>query len=204
MNDPGAERADAQHPWIGLASFTEGDRSFFAGRGDEIDDLVRLVRRDTLTLLYGVSGLGKTSLVQAGLFPALREENILPVPIRLDYLEGSRPLAHQIIDSIGIAAIAAGVEAPRPQPNETLWEYFHREGNHFWSSRNDLVTPFLAFDQFEELFTLGRETPAVLNFETLGVLVLGCHRPRPPLSSPCARGGGCALRAADGLKRACS
>ena len=23
MNDPGAERADAQHPWIGLASFTE-------------------------------------------------------------------------------------------------------------------------------------------------------------------------------------
>ena len=32
MNDPGVERADAQHPWIGLASFTEGDRSFFAGR----------------------------------------------------------------------------------------------------------------------------------------------------------------------------
>src|SRR5206468_8583540 len=61
---------------------------------------------------------------------------------------------------IGIAAIAAGVEAPRPRPSETLWEYFHREGNHFWSSRNDLVTPFLAFDQFEELFTLGRETPA--------------------------------------------
>jgi hypothetical protein len=52
------------------------------------------------------------------------------------------------------------VEAPQPRPDETLWEYFHREGNHFWSSRNDLVTPFLAFDQFEEFFTLGRETPA--------------------------------------------
>lgn len=160
MNDPGAERADAQHPWIGLASFTEGDRSFFAGRGDEIEDLLRLVRRDTLTLLYGVSGLGKTSLVQAGLFPALREENMLPVPIRLDYLEGARPLAQQIIDAIGVAAVAARVEAPPSQPNETLWEYFHREGNHFWSARNDLVTPFLAFDQFEEFFTLGREAPA--------------------------------------------
>jgi hypothetical protein len=160
MNDSGAERADAQHPWIGLASFTEGDRSFFAGRGEEIDDLVRLVRRDTLTLLYGVSGLGKTSLVQAGLFPALREENFLPVPIRLDHLEGALSLAHQVINAISAAAVAARVEAPLLRPDETLWEYFHREGNHFWSARNDLVTPFLAFDQFEELFTLGRETPA--------------------------------------------
>lgn len=160
MNNSGAERADAQHPWIGLASFTEGDRSFFAGRGEEIEDLLRLVRRDTLTLLYGVSGLGKTSLVQAGLFPAVREENILPVPIRLDYLEGALPLSHQILNAITTAAIAARVEAPQPRPDETLWEYFHREGNHFWSARNDLVTPFLAFDQFEEFFTLGRETPA--------------------------------------------
>jgi len=159
MNDSGADRADAQHPWIGLASFTEGDRSFFAGRGDEIENLLRLVRRDTLTLLYGVSGLGKTSLVQAGLFPALRDENILPVPIRLDYLEGALPLSHQILNAVTTAAIAARVEAPQPRPDETLWEYFHREGNHFWSARNDLVTPFLAFDQFEEFFTLGRETP---------------------------------------------
>ena len=160
MNGSSGERADAQHPWIGLASFTEGDRSFFAGRGDEIDDLLRLVRRDTLTLLYGVSGLGKTSLVQAGLFPTLREENILPVPIRLDYLENANPLSQQIVDAIGAAARTARVEAPLPRPNETLWEYFHRDGNHFWSARNDLVTPFLAFDQFEEFFTLGRETPA--------------------------------------------
>ena len=160
MNQSLGAHADAQHPWIGLASFTEGDRSFFAGRGDEIDDLLRLVRRDVLTLLYGVSGLGKTSLVQAGLFPAVREENMLPVPIRLDYLEGANPLSQQIVDAIGAAAVAARVEAPLPRPNETLWEYFHREGNHFWSARNDLVTPFLAFDQFEEFFTLGRETPA--------------------------------------------
>lgn len=159
MNDSMAERADSQHPWIGLASFTEGDRGFFAGRGDEIEDLLRLVRRDTLTLLYGVSGLGKTSLVQAGLFPPLREDNFLPVPIRLDYLEGAGPLAGQIINTITAAAVAARVEAPQPRPDETLWEYFHREGNHFWSSHNDLVTPFLAFDQFEEFFTLGRETP---------------------------------------------
>ena len=72
MNGSPTQPTDPQHPWIGLASFTEGDRQFFAGRGDEIEQLLRLVRRDTLTLLYGISGLCKTSLLRAGLFPALR------------------------------------------------------------------------------------------------------------------------------------
>ena len=150
--------ADEQHPWIGLSSFTEDDRAFFAGRGEEIDELLRLVRRDTLTLLYGVSGLGKTSLLQAGLFPALRAEDYLPVPIRLDYMDGAAPITQQVLSAIAKASVAASVEAPAPLPAETLWEYFHRESNHFWSPRNDLVTPFLVFDQFEECFTLGRET----------------------------------------------
>ena len=44
------QQADSQHPWIELASFTEGDREFFAGRGEEIEQLRRLVRRDTLDL----------------------------------------------------------------------------------------------------------------------------------------------------------
>jgi hypothetical protein len=159
MTNDTAQLADAQHPWIGLASFTEDERGFFAGRGEEVDELLRLVRREILTLLYGVSGLGKTSLLQAGLFPALRAEDCLPVPIRLDYLEGAAPLTAQVLGAIIAAADAARVEAPQLRPDETLWEYLHRGGNHFWSPHNDLVTPFLAFDQFEELFTLGRETP---------------------------------------------
>jgi hypothetical protein len=159
MTTAAVHLADSRHPWIGLASFAEGDREFFAGRGEEIDELLRLVRRDILTLLYGVSGLGKTSLLQAGLFPTLRAEDSLPVPIRLDYLKGAAPLAAQVVGAIAAAANIARVETPVPRPDETLWEYLHREGNYFWSPHNDLVTPFLAFDQFEELFTLGRETP---------------------------------------------
>src|ERR1700745_4301343 len=126
MNGSPTHSADSQHPWIGLASFTEGDREFFAGRGDEIDQLLRLVRRDTLTLLYGISGLGKTSLLQAGVFPALRNENYLPVPIRLACLDSPAPLAKQVFDAIGVAAAEARVDAPQLQPGETLWEYFHR------------------------------------------------------------------------------
>ena len=127
MTTDTAQLADAQHPWIGLASFTEDERGFFAGRGEEVDELLRLVRREILTLLYGVSGLGKTSLLQAGLFPALRAEDCLPVPIRLDYLEGAAPLTAQVLGAIIAAADAARVEAPQPRPDETLWEYLHRE-----------------------------------------------------------------------------
>src|SRR5271165_7289240 len=121
MTTATVQLADLQHPWIGLASFTEGEREFFAGRGEEIDELLRLVRRDILTLLYGVSGLGKTSLLQAGLFPALRAEDCLPVPIRLDYSEGAAPLAAQVFGAIMAATEAAGVEALQPRPDETLW-----------------------------------------------------------------------------------
>src|SRR5271166_6348872 len=131
MTTDTAQLADSQHPWIGLASFTEGDREFFAGRGEEIDELLRLVRRDILTLLYGVSGLGKTSLLQAGLFPALRAEDCLPVPIRLDYREDAAPLTAQVLGAIIAAADAARVEAPQPRLDERLWEYLHRGDNHF-------------------------------------------------------------------------
>ena len=43
---------------------------------------------------------------------------------------------------------------PPPEPALTLWEYFHR--TPWWDRRNRLLTPVLVFDQFEELFTLGR------------------------------------------------
>jgi hypothetical protein len=127
MTSVTVQLADSQHPWIGLASFTEADREFFVGRGEEIDELRRLVRRDTLTLLYGVSGLGKTSLLQAGLFPALREEDYLPVPIRLDYLEGAAPLATQVLGAITSGTDAALKLDP---PRRDALEVLHREGSH--------------------------------------------------------------------------
>src|SRR5207248_2246297 len=48
----------------------------------EIGELLRLFRRETVTILYGQSGLGKTSLLRAGLFPKLRAQNVLPVYAR--------------------------------------------------------------------------------------------------------------------------
>jgi len=165
---------DAENPWPGLASFGEADQEFFFGRESETEELVRLVLRERLTILFGLSGLGKTSLLQAGLFPRLREENVLPVSLRLQHADGSPPCSEQVLSAIARAAAAAGAEIPAPRPGETLWEYFHRGGNDFWSARNRPVVPLLAFDQFEEIFTLGSGRPGAAELiETLASLTEG-------------------------------
>ena len=65
-------RLDAQNPWPGLTAFTEKQHEFFYGREQESHELFSCVKRERLTVLFGKSGLGKTSLLQAGLFPQLR------------------------------------------------------------------------------------------------------------------------------------
>ena len=155
--DPGT--VDAENPWPGLAAFREADQELFYGREAETGELLRLVLRERLTVLFGLSGLGKTSLLQAGLFPRLRPENVLPIYIRLDF---SQDLIDQVRQAVLGAAEAAGIEAPAFPATETLWESFHRQGADFWSPRNDLITPLLVFDQFEEIFTIGRLDEAFL------------------------------------------
>ena len=154
---------DEENPWLGLLAFREANRRFFFGRDEELDDLFRRVRREPLTVLYAQSGLGKTSLLQAGLFPRLREEGFLPVPIRLDYGEfedGVRadadPPGRQIAQAIAAAIRSrelAGATNPLAAPGP--WEYLHDVDFDLPNDTGGLLTPVLVFDQLEELFTLG-------------------------------------------------
>jgi formylglycine-generating enzyme required for sulfatase activity len=144
-----------ENPWPGLLPFREADWKYFHGRDFETDLLYRKVERERLTVLFGLSGLGKSSILQAGLFPLLRRENVLPIYIRLDFSPEKPDLTGQVKNAIVREAERSRVEAPTPQPKETLWEYFHRADAEFWSERHRIVVPLLVFDQFEEVFTLG-------------------------------------------------
>jgi len=57
--------------FLGMASFTEADASRFRGRDAGIRELLGCVTTYPITLLVGESGVGKTSLIKAGLFPKL-------------------------------------------------------------------------------------------------------------------------------------
>src|SRR5947209_3923927 len=87
---------DDENPWPGLEHFDEAAQPFFNGRKNEIAELRRLVLHSPLAVLFGASGLGKTSLIQAGLFPVVRKEHFLPVYVRLDVRDRNGPLLDQV------------------------------------------------------------------------------------------------------------
>jgi hypothetical protein len=169
MNEPSATSttgtgapppSQAQNPWPGLFWYTEEQAHLFFGRAAEIEELLRLIQRETLTVLFGRSGLGKTSLLRAGVFPKLRLEGFFPVVLRLDYSPLAASPVEQVKALTEAAARAGGIDIESAQensPTETLWEYFHRV--HFWGPRNDRLAPVLVFDQFEEIFTIGSRRP---------------------------------------------
>jgi WD40 repeat protein len=155
-----------QEPWLGLESYSERDAELFYGREAETDELFRLLRREALTVVFGASGTGKTSLLKAGLFPKLRDEHFLPVPVRLEFSEAAGSLSEQVRSAMARSLEEAGIEETfsdaAAADTETLWEYLHR--TFFWDSRNNPVIPVIIFDQFEEIFTLGQDQPATRKF----------------------------------------
>jgi len=174
MNDLAADLSrslDADNPWPGLMPFTEATQAFFHGRDAEAAELLRRVRRERLTILFGQSGLGKTSLLCAGLFPRLRTADFLPVYIRLDWTTAQMSPAAQIKQALAENLAEHGVEGPRPPPDETLWGYFHDKETEFWSRRNRLITPVLVLDQFEEICTLGQGVASAEALDELAALI---------------------------------
>ena len=150
---------DRDHPWPGLISFSEADHSFFFGREREVAELARMIRQETATVFFGKSGLGKSSILRAGVSPLLRDSEFVPIYIRLNHAEGSPPLEDQVEIRFEETFVEEKIEAPRPVRAETLWEYFHKKDCDWWDSNNRLVKPVLIFDQFEELLTVGQSDP---------------------------------------------
>ncbi|HET9694526.1 MAG TPA: hypothetical protein VFP48_09075, partial [Steroidobacteraceae bacterium] len=153
---------DPQNPWLGLSSYSEATRAWFHGREQESAELARRVQRKPLTVLFGQSGLGKTSLLRAGLVPRLRDEGFCPVYVRVDYRAESPPPAEQIKQAIFRATAAAG-HWTRPGTaveGESLWEFLHHRGDLLRDASGRTVLPLLIFDQFEEIFTLAQADDA--------------------------------------------
>lgn len=126
----------------------ELSRKLFCGRSREARDLADVLLAQRLVVVYARSGMGKSSLINAGLKELLWNDNVLPIPVRLND-SGRGPLA-TLYEGVEGAVKDRGVEHVRGS-TVTLWHYF--KTSEFW--RDDtLLTPLLILDQFEELFTL--------------------------------------------------
>jgi len=153
---------DAENPWLGLASFTEETRAYFYGREEEVAELARRVQRKLLTLLFGQSGLGKTSILRAGIVPRLRAIGYCPVYVRIDYSLDSPPPSEQIKSAIARATEEAGqwTRVGVAVEGESLWEFLHHRDDVLRDASGRPLTPLLIFDQFEEIFTLAQSDDA--------------------------------------------
>jgi ABC-type phosphate transport system ATPase subunit len=60
-------------PYKGLMPFSEEDAPFFFGREGERKIISANLRTQRLTLLYGPSGVGKSSVIKAGVVYHLRK-----------------------------------------------------------------------------------------------------------------------------------
>ncbi|MDG4561234.1 MAG: hypothetical protein P9E88_08080, partial [Candidatus Competibacter sp.] len=127
---------------------TDIDHRLFFGRDREINELFYQVLGARLLVLFGKSGLGKTSLLQAGVFPRLREQDLLPLPVRLN--RSDLPPLDLFTTAIAETCARSGIDYT-PGETSSLWECFKTAV--FWRGEV-LQTPVLVLDQFEEIFTL--------------------------------------------------
>ncbi len=150
--------ANPESPWLGLRSFSEETQQYFFGRSAELQDLLERVLHKPLTVLFGQSGLGKTSLIQAGLIPNLRQAQLLPIRLRLRF-EADAPLpGRQMLAALREELQNAGADelAKACEKAGDLWLLLHDPASGFVQpDGTSIVRPVFVFDQFEEIFTLG-------------------------------------------------
>lgn len=123
-------------PFKFLDAYTLEDRASFFGRVEEEKQLYNQLRNTSLTLLYGLSGTGKTSLVQCGLSNFYDGPDWHPFLIRR---------GENINDSIEdkLLSVLEGIENISDLEG-LVYEVFIRYSRPV----------YLIFDQFEELFTV--------------------------------------------------
>ncbi|MEV5237976.1 helix-turn-helix domain-containing protein [Streptomyces cinnamoneus] len=165
-------------PYLGLSSFGPEDARWFFGREEAVADLVaRLAERladrgrGPLTVV-APSGAGKSSLLRAGLLPALAR-GALPVPgshawPTVVISPGERPLETLLVQLAAVCGVAqqeladawsAGVEAFVKQMCAGLCPSWHTPDDGSSVDRFSLGMTGLVVivDQFEEVFALCRD-----------------------------------------------
>lgn len=142
------------NPWCGLLTYEEGDNKHpFCGRECEVRELRELVDNNIVCTLYGKSGVGKSSLLKAGLFPTMRENGYLPVYVRLKELDVDNGYWSAIIKRIEAESKKHGyccTFKSAIEKNDNAYDCFSKMNICTDNGNGDIIFPMIVFDQFEE------------------------------------------------------
>ncbi|MDX1417426.1 MAG: protein kinase, partial [Candidatus Promineifilaceae bacterium] len=168
---------EISNPYKGLRAFQENDAADFFGRESLVQQLVAHLAHSRFLAVVGPSGSGKSSLVKAGLIPALREEAI-PGSDKwfvAEMVPGTHPL-----EELELALLPIAVDPP-PSLVEPLGKDERgilRTIRRILPDEEDAQL-LLVIDQFEELFTMVDDEERRRHF--LESLVTAISSPRTPL-----------------------
>jgi tetratricopeptide (TPR) repeat protein len=177
VNDPAVRPGPGPSPYVGLRAFRVADRDRFFGRTQESHEVAALWRANKLTILYGASGVGKTSLLQAGVIPLLDAERMDILPVGRVSAAG---LSQDLLSTGPYTLALLSSLAPDRDPAELAGLSLPR----FLSRRpkkkdryGDTVPILLAIDQAEELLgDLSYRPEAVRKFIAMLARVLRNNR----------------------------
>lgn len=131
-------------PYRGLAPYREEDQPYFFGRTREREIIISNLYAAPLTIFYGASGVGKSSVILAGVVPQLADKSDLAVIVFRDWQLPD--FGVRLKNAIWAAASRHNPEIPPVDENLPLDVYLARVLEGFEG------TVFLILDQFEEYF----------------------------------------------------
>lgn len=157
------------HRYPGVKPFETSEKDLFFGRGRDIQDLYDLISLEKLVVLFGKSGYGKSSILNAGIVPKLvadheaDEEAYEIIKIRLGAFSEEKKddkgkviqarklspidfVRHELNKKTQIQADADFLDSLSPE--KTLWHDFKSR-----QSADKILRFVLLFDQFEEFFS---------------------------------------------------
>ena len=143
-----AEAIGVKNPYPGLRKFEAEDAEYFFGRDRQVDELLPRLRDHRFVAVLGLSGSGKSSLVRAGLIPALKAGHLTSSGSRWR-IALMRPGSHPM------AALAAALDQALDAAPDRLMN-LRKSTNALLrdsrTGRNPDENLLVVVDQFEELF----------------------------------------------------
>jgi len=136
----------------GLCPFTQDYQALFFGRDEDIAKLTTVITLENTTVLYGRSGLGKSSLLNAGVLPKLKNEHqyfIIPVRFGSPGHENNKHALDIAEETIAKATHQESFLNNIESEDITLWQHLKA----LELTLPPKITLLLVFDQFEELFS---------------------------------------------------
>lgn len=161
MNEDLDKKNFPDNPFPGIEAFKYLERGVFFARDEDSQTLIRLVVMYRGVLLYSESGLGKSSLINAGLIHRAVNENFIPVKIRVHPKKDREFIIEHIIskrekgrDNVEFLSSIFPIKKGETRSALSIKNFLDCLENQVSLKKY----PLLIFDQFEEWITLFEES----------------------------------------------